>query len=97
MKSIKQRLVLTIGIVILITVIIGLIGIYIVIDDNEEKYIAEDIGQIAEFSKNYIYTDEVLGTEKDDFNIVKTINNLFNVYVSIDSGSDTVYQWEGLF
>ncbi|GAA0069944.1 hypothetical protein UT300003_14670 [Clostridium sardiniense] len=90
MKTIKQRLALTIGLIILITACIGLIGIYIIIDDNEEKYIAEDIGQIAEFSKNYIYTDKVLGTEKDDFIIVKTINNLFNVYASIDSGSDTV-------
>jgi len=90
MKTIKQRLVLTIGLIILITVSIGLIGIYFIIDDNEEKYIAEDIGQIAEFSKNYIYTDKVLGTEKDDFNIVKTINNLFNVYASIDSRNNTV-------
>ncbi len=90
MKTIRQRLVLTIGLIILIAVSIGLIGIYFIIDDNEEKYILEDIGQIADFSKNYIYTDKVLGTEKDDFNIVKTINNLFNVYASIDSGSDTV-------
>ncbi|MBM7834822.1 sensor histidine kinase [Clostridium sardiniense] len=90
MKTIRQRLALTIGFIILITACIGLIGIYFIIDDNEEEYISEDIGQIAEFSKNYIYTDEVLGTEKDDFNIVKTINNLFNVYASIDSGSDTV-------
>lgn len=90
MKTIKQRLALTIGLIILITACIGLIGIYIIIDDNEEKYIAEDIGQIAEFSKNYIYTDKVLGTEKDDFNIVKTINNLFNVYASIDSRNNTV-------
>ncbi|MGG7076511.1 HAMP domain-containing sensor histidine kinase [Clostridium sardiniense] len=90
MKTIKQRLALTIGLIILITACIGLIGIYIIIDNNEEKYIAEDIGQIAEFSKNYIYTDKVLGTEKDDFNIVKTINNLFNVYASIDSRNNTV-------
>lgn len=90
MKTIKQRLVLTIGFIILITVSIGLIGIYVIIDNNEEKYIAEDIGQIAEFSKNYIYTDKILGKEKDDFNIVKTINNLFNVYVSIDSANNTV-------
>lgn len=90
-KTIKSKLVLEIVSVILVTMIIGLIGIYCVIDNREEEYIKEDIGKIADFSKNYIYTSKVLGDDKNSYKIVNTIGELFNIYVYIEIGEENIY------
>lgn len=83
-RSIKKKLILAIGIIIIISSSLGLIGIYSIVNKNEENYIAEDISNVADFSKNYIYTEKVLREIKNPFNLANTINNLFDVYVFIN-------------
>ncbi|MDU1856074.1 MAG: HAMP domain-containing sensor histidine kinase, partial [Clostridium baratii] len=71
-------------IIIIISSSLGLIGIYSIVNKNEENYIVEDINNVADFSKNYIYTEKVLREVKNPFNLANTINNLFDVYVFIN-------------
>ncbi|MEG0295853.1 MAG: HAMP domain-containing sensor histidine kinase [Clostridium sp.] len=88
--TIKRKLVIAIAIVISIIMTIGLVGIYYVVDNSEEEYIKEDIDVISDFSKNYIYTSKVLDDNKDSFNIINTINELFNVYVYLDLENESL-------
>lgn len=88
--TIKRKLVLAIALVISTIMTIGLIGIYYVVDNSEEEYIKEDIDVISDFSKNYIYTSKVLDDDKGSFNIINTINELFNVYVSLDLENESL-------
>lgn len=83
-RSIKKKLIRAIGIIIIISSSLGLIGIYSIVNKNEENYIAEDISNVADFSKNYIYTEKILREIKNPFNLANTINNLFDVYVFIN-------------
>lgn len=45
--TIKSKLVLTIAVVISITITVGLIGMYYLIDNKEEEFIKEDVNIIA--------------------------------------------------
>ena len=50
-RTIKRRLVASIGILVLITVSVGLIGVYKIIDRNEEEYI-KGVKKVKDYIKN---------------------------------------------
>lgn len=88
--TIKSKLVLTIAVVISITMTVGLIGMYYLIDNKEDEFIKEDITSIADFSKNYIYSAKILNNEENPYKLVNTISELFDVYVALELDEELI-------
>ena len=81
--TIRKKLILTIGLVVSLTIIVGIISINFIIKKNEEAYIEKDIMSVGDFSKRYILTEVVLGNKANNYNIVNTVSDLFKVHVSL--------------
>lgn len=81
--TIRKKLILAIGLVVSLTIIVGVISINLIIKKNEEAYIEKDIMSVGDFSKRYILTEVVLGNKTNNYNIVNTVSDLFKVHVSL--------------